>query len=99
MVRLEERLSALTARVDNLEAKPDDRLEIIDVLTEIAEVLTEAVDSKGEGDTLADQIVGPSSSIQKLVRRGVLIVFSVVLFIVAKILESAPAGITLKFGG
>ena len=99
MVRLEERLSALTARVDNLEAKPDDRLEIIDVLTEIAEVLTEAVDAKSEGDTLAEQIVGSPSSMQKLLRRGVLIAFAAVLFIISKLLESAPAGITVKFGG
>lgn len=99
MVRLEERLSALTARVDKIEAKPDDRLEIIDVLTEIAEVLTEAVDTKGEGDTLAEQIVGAPGSTQKLLRRSVFAGFALVLFIISKLLESAPAGITLKFGG
>lgn len=99
LVRLEERLSALTARVDKLEGKPDDHSEIIDILTEIGELLEEKVSANGAGDTLADEITRAPGAIHHVLRRSVFAVFAVVLFIISKLLEPGGAGITFKVGG
>lgn len=86
LVRVEERLSALTKRVDQLETKQDDP-ELIEILTEIGELLVEKLDAKGAGDTLADEIVRSPGAVHNVIRRGVFILFAAVLFIISKFLE------------